>query len=159
MIVSLSLDDLSMEACCAIKYFPEVDSLQSEKVRSLFPTHHSHHLRTNQLMCKMQKHLWPLLIGFPINWCAKTSQDCDLEAKRRAIEQAKEEASFQTKFFSLYLQYCSLINHFICFADDICQTYIKWGNDIEDDICQKGKNLNEFQIDPKLSDEINCYVI
>ena len=25
-------DDLSMEACCAIKYFPEVDSLQSEKV-------------------------------------------------------------------------------------------------------------------------------
>ena len=25
----------------------------------------------------------------------ETSQDCDLEAKRRAIEQAKEEASFQ----------------------------------------------------------------
>ena len=25
-------DDLAMEACCAIKYFPEVDSLQSEKV-------------------------------------------------------------------------------------------------------------------------------
>ena len=37
---SLNVDDLSMEACCAIKYFPEVDSLQSEKVKPIlsFPT-------------------------------------------------------------------------------------------------------------------------
>ena len=56
----------------------------------------------------MQKHLWPPLIGFPINWCAKTFQDCDLEAKRRAIEQAKEEASLKTLLIHLHLQYYSL---------------------------------------------------
>ena len=36
--VFLSPDDLSMEACCAIKYFPEVDSLQSEKVLLITPS-------------------------------------------------------------------------------------------------------------------------
>ena len=64
-----------MEACCAIRYFPEVDSLQSEKVRFIFPTFWerinwcvqnakasavaSPDWFSNQLMCENLSGLWP----------------------------------------------------------------------------------------------------
>ena len=102
LVSAIASDELTMEPCCALKYYPAVDACQSEKVflinfvffSSFFSTewkgfcHHSfsQHLYHHSLCYHSN-----LVLHYNKSW-----QDGDTETKRRAVEQAEEEDFGQT---------------------------------------------------------------
>ena len=72
-IPHLLLDELMMEPCCALKYYPAVDVCQNEKVGT--------REQIRVINTVVHKHVY----------CHVIAQDGDQESKRRAVEQAEEE--------------------------------------------------------------------
>ena len=95
-------DDLSMEACCAIKYFPEVDSLQSEKVL-LVSLSRPWSLKYKNTKYENTKRQQKLTVFKVRRYCSKSSklfkvvQSCWQSSKWEGVV----DLSFQTLIFKI----------------------------------------------------------